>query len=137
MNAPLRLPLDEIAEQHRAIHAELESWGRWNREGRPRVYCGSAESKYRAPLREPQPRWELPPDPRLLELDRAVRFQPELWRKVLASYYVHNTPVYILIRKLKIHFTHFGPIIFKARAGVLNRLRANPAPQHCGTDAAR
>lgn len=128
MNAPLRLPLDEIAPQHREIHSDLEAWGRWNVDRKPaKVRCGSAERNYITNWRQyhyPSIAEMMPrlPNPRNREIDRAILLCALRHQEVLRRYYVFRQRPEHICRRMPINFIHFGQLIFKARAGVINNL---------------
>lgn len=125
------IPVDVIALQHQAIHRWLEDWGRWSREKRSRLKCGSAEGSYRA--RRPQgeiweyepPRATLPviPNPQNLAVDRAVLRLPEQHRAAVKMFYVEGRPPRVMCRALHLHWAGFEAWMFACRAMVLNQLR--------------
>lgn len=126
MNAPLRLPLDEVSIQHYWVHGKLEHWGRWNRLYRHKLKCGSAEKLFHpSGMRELRPPEEELPLWELKLLDRAVLFLPgnPPHRQLIGHYYARNNPPQVICRLLKIHRMHFPEMIFKARCGVVNQLR--------------
>jgi DNA-directed RNA polymerase specialized sigma24 family protein len=122
-----RIPEDLIAPQHEDIHAELNLWGRQSRTHTPRLRCGSAEKLYRVPRGaeyDPQPKPALLPPYRILDLDRAILRMPDLHRQLIREYYVRQTRPEVLCRRMAIHWSHFGKLMFDSRAMVLNLLRS-------------
>jgi len=130
-------PADAIAPQHQVIHGWLEDWGRWSREKRSRLACGSAEGRYLP--RRPQgevweyepPRASLPQVPNLqnLAVDRAVLRLPEQHRKAVKMFYVERRDPRAICRVLVLRWAAFPEFINTCRAMVLNLMRkAQVAP---------
>lgn len=73
---PTRAPVDVVAPEHLMLHADLERWGQWNREGRPSGgTCNSIEGNMTSESggRETRaPQVSLPPDPLMARIERAV-----------------------------------------------------------------
>lgn len=69
-----RAPVDEVAGEHRLIHADLERWGRWNRERYQQGMCASLEQRFDSSGgREPSKAIvSLPPDPILSKIEWTV-----------------------------------------------------------------
>lgn len=122
------LPVDTVAPEHAAIHADLEAWGLWNRSRSSRVRCGSAENGYRAPWRQ----WHYPTasemmprnmvNPRNREVDRAVLRMPEQHRETVRRYYVFQQRPEAICRKVAIRYPDFAPWMRDCRAIIINIL---------------
>ena len=123
--------MDRVSEKHRQIHEDLESWGRWSRERRTRMACGSAEGRYLP--RRPQgevweyepPRASLPQVPNLynLAVDRAVLRLPERHRKAVKMFYVERRDPRALCRALALRWAAFPELMATCRDMVLNLMR--------------
>lgn len=121
---PKRQPVDVIAPQHVELHAELERWGAWNRERGEQGKCSSVESGYSSGGREPgRAIIALPPDPRLSELDRIVRFMrlqvPDHGQTVKLFYADRKAPLWICYT-FNLRFEGFPAWMFACRAMVIN-----------------
>lgn len=133
-----RGPVDQVAPQHVAIHAELEAWGRWSRDKYQQGTCDSVEKRFDPgeggrKVRPPSMP-ALPENPQYRQLDRVVRHM-RMWLnqhgEAVVLYYVgqlyrgRNVPCEprIICRMLHIHWTMFGPLMFDSRAAVINLLR--------------
>jgi DNA-directed RNA polymerase specialized sigma24 family protein len=122
------LPVDLIAPQHEALDSDLVAWGRWSRERRARIKCGSAEGAYRAGYRS----WHYPtaaemmpslPNPRAQDLDRAILRIANQHRELLRMHYVDLRQATVICRQLALRWETFGQWMFDARAMVINQLR--------------
>jgi DNA-directed RNA polymerase specialized sigma24 family protein len=120
--------VDIVAPQHELAHAWLEEWGRWSREKRARIRCGSAERQHRANWRS----WHYPTfdemmpalvNPRVRLTDRAVLRLPFEHRDCIVMFYVEQRQTTQICRVLVIHWRDFGKWMFDCRAMVVNILR--------------
>lgn len=131
-----KLPLDVVAEQHKRIHAELDRWGRWNREKLQAGKCGGVEANYDAGGRESKRAVVvLPPDPLMHQIDRVARAMtlavPRHGETVKLYYcgrlerrtmYVRCDP-HLICRIMSIHWDEFPSWMAYCRAMVINLLR--------------
>jgi len=123
-------PTDDIAPDHLPIHEELDAWGRWNRERRKRVKCGSIEREhhstgyrsYNAPGAEDYV-ITLPPSARCLAIDRAVLEVPSGHQLALKLNYVSLAPAWLIVRRCRLRPADFGRWMHDARCMVINLLR--------------
>lgn len=123
------LPVESVDADHEAIHADLEAWGRWNRDRSHKMRCGSAEKEYRAPWRQ----WHYPTagemmprnvvNPRNRQVDRAVLHLPEQHRETIRRYYSFRQRPEIICRLVNIRYADFARWMRDCRNMVLNRLR--------------
>lgn len=127
-------PTDEIAPEHEAIHSELDAWGRWNRERRKRIRCGSVEREHRSTgYRSYNMPGDgdyvitLPPSARCLALDRAVLEVPIGHQLALKLNYVNLSPAWLVVRRCRLRPADFGRWMHDARCMVLNLLRRHGA----------
>lgn len=127
------LPVDAVDPDHEAIHTDLEAWGRWNRDRRHKMRCGSAEQEYRAPWRQ----WHYPTtgemmprnmvNPRNRAVDRAVLNLPEQHRESIRRYYSFQQRPEIICRQVNIRYADFARWMRDCRCMVLNQLRSQGA----------
>lgn len=137
-----RLPVDVVAPQHLAIHAELERFGTWCRERIERGECESIEHLYDETGGREAKRATiaLPPDPRMHEIDRVLRhmrMRMPQHGEALRMFYVGALRTNTSARGLRydqcapkricivlhLRFEDFGGFMFDCRAAVLNLLR--------------
>jgi hypothetical protein len=128
-------PVDEVAPEHEDIHADLETWGRWNRDRRRvRRECGSVEHQHRSTgyrsYNDPMPEdfvVLLAPNPRNLAIDRAVLEVPDGHQQALKLHYVALAPAWLIVRRCAIQAGDFGRWMHDARCMVVNLLRRHGA----------
>jgi DNA-directed RNA polymerase specialized sigma24 family protein len=116
-----RVPVDEVADQHEDIHAELKRWGFWNRERVSVKGCASMESlyvKYATPASTARG-----VDLRSVEIERAVLRMPKQHRDTTRLYYVQGISPNGICRVFTLRFEAFPQWMFHCRAMVLNLLR--------------
>jgi hypothetical protein len=129
---PPRGPVDEVADQHKSLHADFEAWARWCREGRKAETCESIEGMYEETggRESKAPIITLPENPRHRSIDHVVRYM-RMWMpthgECIVLYYVERREPRLICRKLRMHWSGFGPLMFNTRAAVLNLLRRKGA----------
>jgi hypothetical protein len=121
-------PADEIAPEHEAVHAQLEDWGRWNRDRRGRMRLGSAERRCQSRYRDHHyPTYdEMMPviaNPMNLAIDRAVLEVPGGHQLALKLNYVQLAPAWLIVRRCRLRPGGFGRWMHDARCMVINLLR--------------
>lgn len=115
-----RVPVDVVAPQHEDIHADLEKWGRWNRERTASRGCASAESVYEKTRTPGSTAHEV--DLRSVQLERAVLNVPEPYRQTLRLFYVQGISPSALCKGFSMRHEAFAAWMFAARAMVVNLL---------------
>ena len=83
----------------------LHLYGRWAKDRRRRMHCGSAEGRYSIPPNEDdrEPREMLMSTPDALVCQRALSKVPDIYRVVLAVLYVpQRRPIEAQLRQLRI-----------------------------------
>jgi DNA-directed RNA polymerase specialized sigma24 family protein len=118
---PARVPVDVVEPQHEDIHAELEKWGRWNRERSRARGCASAESVYER-TRTPGSTVE-EVDLRSVAIEKAVLRMPEQQRDTTRLFYVQGVSPHGICRVFTLRYESFQGWMFTCRAMVLNLLR--------------
>jgi DNA-directed RNA polymerase specialized sigma24 family protein len=122
---PSRVAADVVAEQHQAVHGDLDRWGRWNRERTQSRGCASAESvyeKYRTPGATIQ---EV--DLRSVAIERAVLHLPLQHRDTVRLFYVQRISPNGICRVFSLRYEAFPEWMFGCRSMVLNILRRHGA----------
>ena len=136
-----RVPVDVVAPQHEDVHADLERWGRWNRERMRSRGCASAESVYERTRTPGATIEEI--DLRSVAIEKAIIGMPEDCRKTLRWYYFDAgylclkaarnrrpgmpcpTIAQIICWMLTLRYEAFPQWMFTCRAMVVNLLRRN------------
>lgn len=118
---PVRVPVDIVAPQHEDIHADLEKWGRWNRERMRSRSCASAESVYER-TRTPSATVE-EVDLRSVAIEKAVLRMPEQQRDTTRLFYVQGVSPNGICRMFSLRYEAFPQWMFTCRSMVLNLLR--------------
>lgn len=133
-----RTPVDVIAPQHIAIHADLERWGAWNRERHQQGSASSAEGDYEGGgggREVKRPSVALPANPRHGQLDRVVRLMqlrvPQHGETIKLFYAgarnrkgrVFPASPTIICNVMMLRFEDFQKWMFDCRAMVVNLLR--------------
>ncbi len=127
------LPVDVVAPEHQAIHADLERWGSWNREKYRPATAASAEGDYHRTRAQDQstdyPQLSIanPPNPRNAQIDRAILKLPKDYQAALRLFYVSRSDSTYICRVLHLHWCDFGERMSKCREMVLNILRIEGA----------
>lgn len=117
---PSNLPVDVVAPQHEAVHAELGRWGTWNALRYRAAICASVEGRYREPT---APATGEAVDPLIMAVERAVLRIPKDYRDTVRMFYVtRETPSYIC-RRFVLRPRAFPEWMFTARAMTCNQLR--------------
>jgi hypothetical protein len=122
-----RAPQDAVADEHREIHADLDRWGRWNREKYQKGTCASIEKNFdetggrhvRAPV------IALPPDPTLRRIEEivvAMRSTAEQHSETLALYYCRRISPKNICWSMRLRYEDFARWMFDCRAMVLRAL---------------
>lgn len=120
----MRVAMDQIAPEHRAVDEALEAWGEWGRNRRT-GHCGSFEHAYRSPWwqwRYPEARIQrrsgLP-----LEIERVMVEVPAFHREALVLHYQRKKTPAVICKQLALRYEFFPKLMYDARAMVKNLLK--------------
>jgi len=126
---PSRLPVDEVAPQHREVHNLGIRWGAWQNVRYQPATCNSAEGDFkegRYPDTTPPSTAAQVADPQVMAFDSAWRLMARRvpgHAECIRLYYVERDDLKLICRKLILNAGNFGWYISHARSMVRNIMR--------------
>ena len=125
---PSRLPVDEVAPQHREVHNLGIRWGAWQNFRYAPATCNSAEGDYEKGGRDATPPATSKPDadPQIMAFDSAWRLMARRvpgHAECIRLYYVERDDLKLICRKLVLHWSSFNWYISHSRSMVKNVMR--------------
>lgn len=119
-----RVAVDEVKPEHRAIHADLERWGAWNRERKSAGTCESLEKNFdddggRTTKRSTV---SLPTDPRLVAIEAVMRRMHYGHHLCIKLFYAKRLEPNKICHAIDIRYEDFAQWMYDARQMVINLL---------------
>jgi len=116
--------LMRVPDELYPVHAELENWGIWSRDGVRRSHCASIEHKYQPePCGDPEPCRIGPTSLKAAALHPHVCALGLRYRWLLQLWYVHRAPIGFIRRKLGLTRDALPTELNRARRMLANRVR--------------
>ena len=125
---PSRLPVDEVAPQHREVHNLGIRWGAWRNVGYTPSTCNSAEGEFEKGGRDATPASTAKPevDPQIMLFDgawRLMRRRVPGHAQCLSLYYYDREDLKLICRRLVLHWSNFSWYMGHSRSMVMNIMR--------------